>query len=243
MRLWIESAAVYPGTYGTLGSGIYPVKFPEATMRRHCGVCHQTDQPPYRNPKAGAIYFQFGKRGPPQPLLTDPYDIILIRHLAYLQLGEAPLHQELCNLDRPERSLLLCAPLGRAAGGLQLCGQPIFGDRADPDYREMLAAIQDASQRLLQHKRFDMPGFRPNRFYIREMQHFHILPATLPDDVIVDSYTTDRAYWKTLEYGVASGHGQEPYPALLRAFPSPPLRRCGTAGRPPIRLASERAWH
>mgnify|MGYP006926389855 CR=1 FL=1 len=27
---------------------------------------------------------QFGKRQPPQPLLTDPYDIILIRHLRFV---------------------------------------------------------------------------------------------------------------------------------------------------------------
>ena len=129
----------------------------------------------------------------------DPYDIILIRHLAYFQLGEAPLHQGLCNIDRPEKSLLLLAPLAKGVGGLQRCGQPVFADRADPDYREILAAIQDASQRLAQHKRFDMFGFRPNRFYIREMQHFGVLPKTLPDDVPVDTYAADRAYWKTFE--------------------------------------------
>ena len=115
-------------------------------------------------------------------------------------MGEAPLHQDLCNLDRPEKSLLLRAPLGREAGGLQLCGMPVFADRDDPDYREIRAAIQDASQRLAQHKRFDMPGFRPNRFYIRELQYFGILPKTLPDDLPVDTYAADRAYWKTFEH-------------------------------------------
>ncbi len=177
-------------------------------MLRRCGSCHQATKPPYRNVKAGAINFQFGKRGPPQPLLFDPYDIILIRHLAYFQLGEAPLHQALCNLDRPEKSLLLRAPLGKGAGGMELCGRAVFADGADPDYREMLAAIRDASQRLAQHKRFDMPGFRPNRSYIREMQHFGILPKALPDNASVDTYAADRAYWKTLEYQ-APGKGKE----------------------------------
>lgn len=201
VRLWIESGAAYPGTYGALGSGMYPVKYPEATMRRRCGSCHQATKPSYRNVKKGAFYFQFGSREPPQPLLTDLYDIILIRHLAYFRLGEAPLYQALCNLDRPAKSRLLRAPLSREAGGLQLCGQAVFGDRADPDYREMLAAIEDASQRLAEHKRFDMPGFRPNRFYIRELQYFGVLPRDLPDAVPVDSYRADRAYWATFEPG------------------------------------------
>ena len=63
VRLWIESGAVYPGTYGALGCGIYPVTFPEATMRRRCASCHESSKPPYRNAKNGAFYFQFGKRG------------------------------------------------------------------------------------------------------------------------------------------------------------------------------------
>jgi hypothetical protein len=200
VRLWIESGAVYPGTYGALGSGVYTVKFPETTIGRRCGTCHQTKEPPYRNPKPGAINYQFGHREPPQPLLTDPYDIILIRHLAYFQLGEAPLHQALCNLDRPQKSLLLRSPLAAAAGGLQLCGQPIFADESDPDYQEILTAIREAASRLAEQKRFDMPGFRPNRFYLREMQNYGILPASFPDDTPVDTYAVERAYWNSFRH-------------------------------------------
>ena len=132
-------------------------------------------------------------------LLTDPYDIILIRHLAYYQLGEAPLHQALCNLDRPKKSLLLLqAPLAGRAGGLQLCGTLVFQGETDRDYREILDSIEDAAARLVRHRRFDMPGFRPNRFYIREMQHFGILPRGLPDDTPVDTYAVERAYWNSV---------------------------------------------
>ncbi len=198
VRLWIESGAVYPGTYGALGTGVYTVKFPEATIERRCGSCHQSTEPPYRNPKKGAINYQFGNRGPVQPLLSDPYDIILIRHLAYFQLGEAPLHQALCNLDRPNKSLLLRAPLGKQAGGFELCGKAVFEDTSDPDYREILAAIGDASGRLAKGKRFDMPGFRPNRFYLREMQHFGVLPKQLSDATSLNTYTIDRAYWDSI---------------------------------------------
>ena len=98
--------------------------------------------------------------------------------------------------------MLLRAPLSRQAGGLQLCGQGVFADQTDPDYREVLAAIQDASQRLAEHKRFDMPGFRPNRFYIRELQRFGILPQDLPAATPVDTYAADRAYWETFQHVV-----------------------------------------
>ena len=88
---------------------------------------------------------------------------------------------------------------------MQLCGQPVFADATDPDYREILAAIQDASQRLEEHKRFDMPGFRPNRFYLRELQFFGVLPPDLPDDTPVDTYAADRAYWATFQHTGSQG--------------------------------------
>ena len=198
--LWIESGAVYPGTYAALGTGVQTVKFPEATMQRRCASCHAADKLPYRNVKPKAVNFQFGKRGPAQPLLTDMYDIILIRHLAYFQLGEAPLHQELCNLDRPEKSLLLLAPLSRQAGGSELCGKPVFADQTDPDYQEMLAAVRDASKRLTGHKRFDMPGFVPHASYIREMQNFGVLPRPAIEGASLNPYAIDRAYWKKFEH-------------------------------------------
>ena len=79
-----------------------------------------------------------------------------------------------------------------------MCGRPIFENRADPDYQEILEAIQDAAGRLAEHKRFDMPGFRPNRFYIREMQHYGILPKDLPKDTPLDTYAVDQAYWNSI---------------------------------------------
>jgi hypothetical protein len=40
-----------------------------------------------------------------------------------------------------------------------------------------------------------MPGFRPNRHYIREMQRFGFLPKDLGPDDPIDHYATDQAYW------------------------------------------------
>lgn len=200
VRLWIDSGATYSGTYAALGSGMFPVDFPDDTILRRCGACHKTDEKPYRNYKQGATYFQFGPQPPPQPLLDNIEDIILIRHLAYFQFGEAPLYQALCNLDHPAQSLFLRAPLAKTAGGLERCGSPVFADAQDPDYQQILAAIQTAAQTLAENKRFDMPGFQPNRFYTREMQFFGILPDPLPPEQPIDVYAADRAYWNALIY-------------------------------------------
>ncbi len=200
IRTWIDSGATYSGTYACLGSGMFPVDFPEEIVIERCAGCHKATKASYRNVKKDAFYFQFGKQEPPQPLLERIDDIILIRHLAYYQLGEAPLYQALCNLDRPAHSVLLRAPLAKSAGGLELCGQPVCQDTQDKDYCEILARIEAASRQLQQKKRFDMPGFRPNRYYIREMQRFGVLPKDMADDAPVDPYATDQAYWRTFQF-------------------------------------------
>jgi hypothetical protein len=52
----------------------------------------------------------------------------------------------------------------------------------------------------MQGKRFDMPGFRPNEHYIREMQRFGFLPKNLAPDAPIDIYATDRAYWDSFTH-------------------------------------------
>jgi hypothetical protein len=105
--------------------------------------------------------------------------------------------QALCNLDRPEKSLILRAPLARQADGLEICGAAVFADTRDPDYQKLLGAIRAAAGQLAQGKRFDMRGFRPNRHYIREMQRFGFLPSQLPLGEPIDYYATDEAYWQS----------------------------------------------
>ena len=116
------------------------------------------------------------------------------------------------NLTRPEKSQLVMGPLAKAAGGYGTCqakspapggGGPapeVFANAADPDYQKLLTLVLDAKTYLDQNKRFDMPGFRPNEPYIREMKRYGILPPGLGPADPVDPYATDRAYWQSLWY-------------------------------------------
>jgi len=171
IRLWIDSSAPYPGTYAALGCGMYPAPLPGVVLGRRCASCHLKPA-------------------------TDRYG----KPTKAWRFGLATSPQSLCNLDRPEKSLLLRAPLSTKAGGLGLCRPAVFADRTDPDYQNILAAIRVASAQLQQGKRFDMPGFRPNKHYIREMKRFGILPRNLGPSDPVDPYATDRAYWRSFWY-------------------------------------------
>jgi len=140
-----------------------------------------------------------------------------------------------CNLSRPEKSLLLRAPLARSAGGLGLCKDEVFHDADDPGHVRLLAAITEAAAQLREWKRFSMAGFRPNEHYIREMQRFGILPQDLGPADPIDPYATDRAYWESFWYrpestlsnphqknAASSGHGHPdavPVPARLEQPP------------------------
>jgi hypothetical protein len=198
VRLWIDTGATYPGTYAALGCGICLVKFPVETIKRRCATCHLATAPePYAGMSQGEL-FQFGRLGPPQALVDSFRDFNLVIRLAYLKFREAGPHQSLCNLTRPEKSLLVQAPLTRRAGGLGLCANNVFPGTSDPDYHEILSAIREAAKRLNRQKRFDMPGFRPSPYYVRQMQRYGVLPGDLQPGAAVDVYATDQAYWESV---------------------------------------------
>lgn len=201
VRLWIEASAVYAGTYAALGSGMSPVEFPVAAIEQRCGRCHGTPAPETRRIGQGDLYFRFGSQGPHLPLVHKFTDLQMIRgSIGYYQFGNARPPHSLCNLTRPEKSLLLRAPLAAEAGGLGWCGRNEFADTDDHDYQLILAAIVAASERLAETKRFDMPGFRPNAYYIRQMQHYGILPDALDLTAPFDFRGVERAYWRSFHY-------------------------------------------
>ena len=111
----------------------------------------------------------------------------------------------LYNLSRPEKSMILLAPLAEEAGGYGWCkdkdGQPVavFRDAKDPDYQAILEAVRAAKTRQEKAGRYGTPGFRPNEHYVRWMKRFGILPESFdPAQDLLDPYETDRAYWRSL---------------------------------------------
>jgi hypothetical protein len=198
IRFWIESSAPYPGTYAALGCGMIggyqenqPVNTDEdwpatrdarEAIERRCASCHQGRMVlPRSLSDEREISFW-------RPDFNDPR-LTLSRHIVF-------------NLSRPERSLMLLAPLARSAGGYGLCqdrhptGEAVFNNLADPDYQKLLAMCRAGQAYLEPHRRFDMAGFQPTPAYIRELKRYGILgPNYDPARAPVDVYQLDRAYW------------------------------------------------
>ena len=205
LRLWIESAAAYPGTYAALGCGMIGnyaenvqvntcADWPQtqaaaAAVDRRCASCHQ--EPARLLPRTLA-----DERGVSfwQPDLKDPR-LLTSRHIVF-------------NLSRPEKSLMLLAPLSAAAGGWGLCKDPatresktVFASAEDPDYQALLALVTAGKDYLeKENPRFDMAHFRPRGDWVREMARYGVLPACVKREEVTDVYTVESDYWKSLWY-------------------------------------------
>ena len=202
VRLWIEAGGPYPGTYAALGTGMigayaensqvatdwdWPTTRAGAeTLARRCAGCHADPArilPASFSDERGVSFWQ--------PSMTDPR-LNTSRHVVF-------------NLSRPEKSLLLLAPLAASAGGWELCKDPktgqgvrVFENAEDPDYQKLLAMCQAGKGQLEKIKRFDKPDFLPRQDWVREMVRYGVLPAgTKPGDPI-DVYATERKYWESL---------------------------------------------
>jgi hypothetical protein len=200
-RLWIDTAAPYPGTYAALGTGMVgrgsrPKGWSKQTdeiIAKRCASCHKEARRLPLHPGDDVLDLGFGGT---RLNHSDP-------RFRYS-------NQRLFNLSRPAKSLLLLAPLAKAAGGY--AGTPaalggkgknhpaVFANADDPDYQALLAAMVATKAQLDHIKRFDMPDFRPNQHYVREMKFYGVLPKDLPPDAPIDVYATDQAYWRSLWY-------------------------------------------
>ena len=217
IRLWIDTAAQYAGTYAAYGTGQIggwwrnnePIRemadrwpsTPPAreAVERRCGACHGRMLPRFVTDQVAVD--QYGDlEGWQRP--TSRFS----RHTVF-------------DLTCPEKSLMLLAALDRAAGGYasgQLPTKPVliqenraegpkpvshpivFLSTADPDYQKILTHLRAARARLDEIKRFDMPGFKPRPEYVRDMIRFGILAAGFDAAKMpIDVYATDQAYWKS----------------------------------------------
>ena len=219
VRLWIDAGSQYPGTYAALGTGQVggcwgknkPIRvmadgWPSAksaakVIQKRCAGCH-------------------GKWLPGHVTARVPVDKWGDMLSWTRPLSRFSRHR-IFNLTRPDKSLVLLAPLARQAGGYAQ-GKPkqkpkqkqikenkaappkpiihpvIFASTRDAGYQALLAHVREARAKLDEIKRFDMPGFRPSVQYVREMKRYGVLPASfdLSADPI-DVYEVDRRYWRS----------------------------------------------
>jgi hypothetical protein len=209
LRLWIESGAAYPGTYAALGCGMVgnysqnqqintgedgpATRAAGEVIQKRCASCHA--EPARLLPRSLA-----DERGVSfwQPSLDDPR-LLTSRHIVF-------------NLSRPERSLILLAPLAESAGGWGLCRDPqtrkpvtVFPDTADPGYQDLLALCAAGKDSLAEGtRRFDMPDFQPRADWVREMKRYGILPGDSDPAARIDCYATEQKYWQSLWYNPAA---------------------------------------
>ena len=165
LRLWIDTSATYPGTYAALRTGNYSAHLP---LDNRCAECHRKDSK--------------DSRGQPIKVWEFGRSTSTTRGTSY-------------NISNPEKSFVLRAPLAKSAGGLELCSKVVFESKEDKLYQQMLANIEKAKSRLEEGKRFDMPGFRPNDDYIREMQKYGFVKKDLGPMETFDYYKAEKEYF------------------------------------------------
>jgi hypothetical protein len=177
VRLWIDTSATYTGTYASLRSGVYYPTINCEPLVERCGECHASQET-----REGKVRPWEGWSFP--------------RH--HMDWGGT-----IVNISHPEKSFLLRAPLAKEAGGLGLCSRIVFASKDDPVYMQTLRSIERTHQQLMAGKRFDMPGFRPNTDYIREMQKYGFVKKDLAPDELFDYYQAEREYFDSFFYDPA----------------------------------------
>ncbi|MDP6045118.1 MAG: hypothetical protein QGG25_05895, partial [Phycisphaerae bacterium] len=215
IRLWIDASAQYPGTYAAIGTGqvggcwgankyvrVMADNWPDTpaaaeAVTRRCGKCHGRKLPKHVTDRIPVSYGDMLSWERPLSRFS--------RHRVY-------------NLTNPDKSLVLTAPLAKTAGGYaegkpnpkpirenlaeapKLIKHPvIFADAKDPDYIKILTHVRAAKAKLDEIKRFDMPGFKPNSHYIREMKRYKVLdPAFDLKTQKIDVYEMDMKYWQSM---------------------------------------------
>jgi cytochrome c553 len=196
--LWIESGAPYAGTYAALRNaedqarqGLAHSVFHSPVLRQRCVQCHGQDR---QAPPLPVAISEEQRRQMVKALGTAPHERIVRKEDSRFSA------HVLLNLSRPECSPLLLGPLLKAAGGWGTCADR-FAGTDDLDYRALLSLMQERKGQYDQPPRFGMPGFRPNRQYVREMKRFGVLPADFdPATDPIDIFEIDQRYWRLFWY-------------------------------------------
>lgn len=223
VKFWIESSATFAGTYASLGTGMigaygknadrfdrdWPsTKAGGVAIKNRCANCHSGNKILPLSPsddiglgKNMSAYGENGKEKNPPWVKEYGDGTLRVGSAEWMKKYANPKLQYsrhiVYNLSRPDKSLLLLAPLSKDAGGYGICGD-VFASTDDADYKTLLTAIADASQYLKKITRFSMKEFKPSPHYIREMKRYGILPQSYDISDPIDVYETDRKYWKSM---------------------------------------------
>ncbi len=64
------------------------------------------------------------------------------------------------DVEHPNRSLFLTAPMSKDEGGRQTCRAAVYKRTTDPDYQQVLGLVNRAVQRAWQNPRRDLAGLK-----------------------------------------------------------------------------------
>ena len=195
----------FPKTWLTREAEWPSVQAAKKVFARRCNECHQGDMRLPQSPSdhLGLRIHHMPFYGKDEWHWTPPWlrEDNMLRPGSeewakeYLDPRNIYSHEILYNLSRPEKSVLLLAPLAKSGGGYGACGKAVFQDTADPDFQAILTPIEEAKVEMERLTRFNMPGFRPHPDYIREMIRYGVLPATHAIGDPIDVYEIDQKYW------------------------------------------------
>jgi hypothetical protein len=255
VKLWIDAAATFPGTYAALGSGMigpyaalqyntkqepdyatWPsVQAAADVLDRRCAACHSGDRKLPRHPADNLDlrlhHLSYGQGAPRfwTPPWLEPYD-------ESLRIGSNEWMKKYAD-PRLQFSRHILYNLSQPDRSLLLLAPlakdaggygicgPVLSSRDEPDFKALQASVEDAKAYLEKIGRFNRPGFQPPPEYVREMQRFGILPADYHPGDPIDVYDTDRRYWQSMWPRPESTEPAD------RSTPAG-LHAAGTAGHP-----------
>lgn len=202
IRYWINTGALYSGTYAALGTGIIgtmwnndpdmtPVenevwKKASSVIKKDCRKCHNELMNDICS-EQNLTWWRSRVDVTSGNITKEKYNeaIRFSRHVIY-------------NLNEPDQSTILLAPLSKEAGGYGLCvknnGKPVFETSFDNGYVTILDAVKNSSNYLESIKRFDMENYVVSPDYFREMKRFGVIDDDVPIEK-VDPYVVDKVYW------------------------------------------------
>ena len=174
--------AIHPKTWGSPQSMLAEIVLdghPDAdgkprfdmdpSSRRRILAWIDLDVPYYGNTETAYPEAQSCRKVYPEKLDAVLADVAARRCASCHAEGKIP-RRPWVRITEPESNSFLLAPLAKTAGGRQSCGQPVFGDTADPDYRAILATFRPVREQLAHTPRTDMPGGKPSPTLCRTCQ-------------------------------------------------------------------------